>query len=100
MTKTAHSRCFVPWIDFQYPLEDFISLVNIYWLKQRRSKKITNLLNHHERHEGVHFVGEDFVQGVAVVLQRDTTVRGHVVDVNILVNVNDKLAFWMYLSEK
>lgn len=47
------------------------------WEEVELSDGIEYLLHHHERHQGVHFVGEDLVQGVTVVPQRHSAVRGH-----------------------
>lgn len=38
---------------------------------------VWHLLHHHKRHQGVHLVGQDLVQSVAVIPQRHAAVRGH-----------------------
>lgn len=38
---------------------------------------VWHLLHHHEGHQGVHLVGQDLVQGVAVISQSHAAVRGH-----------------------
>ncbi len=53
---------------------------------------VRDLLHHHEGDERVHLVGQDLVERVAVVTQSHSTVRGHVVDVDVLVDVHHKLA--------
>ena len=50
-------------------------------------------------YQGVHFVGKDFVKCVGVVSQGDPAVGGDVVDVNVLVDVDDKLALGVNLHQ-
>lgn len=47
---------------------------------------VWHLLHHHEGHQGIHLVGQDLVQSVAVIPQSHAAVRGHLrqKDVSIL----------------
>ena len=60
---------------------------------------VRHLLHHHQAHKGVHLVWQDLVQGVAVIPQRHPAVGSDVIDVNILVDVDDKLSLGVNLHE-
>ena len=46
-----------------------------------------------------YFVGQDFVESVAVIPERDSAVGSHIVDVNVLVKIHNKLALGMDLHQ-
>ena len=56
-------------------------------------------LNPHVRFES-YFAWQDFVQCVAVIAKCNSGVWCDVSDINVLVQINDKLAFWMNLQKQ
>merc|ERR1719220_3384143 len=60
---------------------------------------VRHLLHHHEAHQGVHLVWQNLVQGVAVIPQCHPAVGGDVIDVNVLVDIDDKLALRVNLHQ-
>ncbi|RUP50930.1 hypothetical protein BC936DRAFT_137085 [Jimgerdemannia flammicorona] len=63
-------------------------------------RRIGHLLDHHERDQRVDFVGQDLMQLIRVVAQRDTNRRGQGRDVDISADVHDVFAFGMDLVKK
>ena len=64
-------------------------------LQQSRKLSLEPSPRHH--HEG-HFIGQDLVQGLTVIAQGHSAVRGNVVYINFLVYIHHKLPLWMNID--
>lgn len=60
---------------------------------------VWHFLDHHQADQWVDFVGQDLVEEIAIVLKGNSCVWCHLGHVDVLVNINDELAFWMDFDE-
>jgi len=56
---------------------------------------VGHLFHHHQTDQGVDLVGQDLVEEVAVVFEGDPSVGRDFGHVNVLVNIDDELSFWV-----
>ncbi len=81
-------------------LDDLLDLLNL--LVEAADHfvgRIRHLFDHHETDERVDLVGQNLVERVRVVSKRHATIRRHVVDVDVLVDVDDEFSFRMNFDE-